>query len=100
MESEAGSRVPVVSWPARGRPPQAAARRAGLEIVEKVLTRSSPARTRRSGTLACFASRTVASLDRFDHGVRLIISGLKRGHGGDLGPHLGQIEDPGAGSRT
>ena len=30
-------------------------RRAGLEFVEKLLTRSSPARTRRSGTLACFA---------------------------------------------
>jgi hypothetical protein len=29
----------------RGRPPQAAARRAGLEFVEKLLTRSSPART-------------------------------------------------------
>jgi hypothetical protein len=30
---------------------------AGLEFVVKVLTRSSPARTRRSGALACFASR-------------------------------------------
>jgi hypothetical protein len=35
---EAGSPVTVVSLPARGRPPQAAARRAGLEHVEKVLT--------------------------------------------------------------
>jgi hypothetical protein len=35
---EAGSRVTVVSLPARGRPPQAAARRAGLEFVEKLLT--------------------------------------------------------------
>src|SRR5215218_674068 len=40
------------------RGPAAAARRAGLEFVEKLLTRSSPARTRRSGTLACFASRS------------------------------------------
>jgi hypothetical protein len=32
--------VAVVSLPARGRPPQAAARRAGLEFVEKVLTDS------------------------------------------------------------
>src|SRR5215217_5849186 len=46
----------------RGRPPQAAARRAGLEFVEKLLTRTSPARTRRSGTRACFASRFVAAL--------------------------------------
>jgi hypothetical protein len=30
--------VAVVSLPARGRPPQAAARRAGLEFVEKLLT--------------------------------------------------------------
>jgi hypothetical protein len=30
--------VAAVSLPARGRPPQAAARRAGLEDVEKVLT--------------------------------------------------------------
>ena len=37
---EAGSRVTVVSLPARGRPPQAAARRAGLEDVEKLLTSS------------------------------------------------------------
>ena len=35
---EAGSPVTVVSLPARGRPPQAAARRAGLEFVEKLLT--------------------------------------------------------------
>jgi hypothetical protein len=47
--------VTVVSLPARGRPPQAAARRVGLEFVEKLLTRTSPARTRRSGTPACFA---------------------------------------------
>src|SRR5215216_1090542 len=37
---EAGSPVTVVSLPARGRPPEAAARRAGLEVVEKVLTDS------------------------------------------------------------
>src|SRR5215216_306153 len=37
---EAGSPVTVVSLPARGRPPQAAARRAGLEVVEKLLTDS------------------------------------------------------------
>jgi hypothetical protein len=30
--------VTVASLPARGRPPQAAARRAGLEFVEKLLT--------------------------------------------------------------
>ena len=30
--------VAVVSLPARGRPPQAAARRAGLEVEEKLLT--------------------------------------------------------------
>jgi hypothetical protein len=35
---EAGSPVPIASLPARGRPPEAAARRAGLEFVEKLLT--------------------------------------------------------------
>jgi hypothetical protein len=30
--------VTVAALPARGRPPQAAARRAGLEFVEKLLT--------------------------------------------------------------
>jgi hypothetical protein len=31
----------IAVWlPARGRPPQAAARRAGLEVVEKSLTRT------------------------------------------------------------
>jgi hypothetical protein len=40
-EGEAGYPVTVASLPARGRPPQAAARRAGLEdVVEKVLTTS------------------------------------------------------------
>jgi hypothetical protein len=37
-EGEAGSPVSVVSLPARGRPPQAAAGRAGLGFVEKLLT--------------------------------------------------------------
>jgi len=37
-EGEAGSPVAVVSLPARGRPPEAAARRAGLEFVEKLIT--------------------------------------------------------------
>ena len=34
---EAGAWVTVVWLPARGRPPEAAARRAGLEFVEKLL---------------------------------------------------------------
>jgi hypothetical protein len=38
VEGEAGTPVTVASLPARGRPPQAAARRAGLEDVEKILT--------------------------------------------------------------
>jgi hypothetical protein len=38
VEGEAGTQVAVASLPARGRPPQAAARRAGLEFVEKLLT--------------------------------------------------------------
>jgi len=38
MEGEAGSPVTVVSLPARGRPPKAGARRAGLEFVEQFLT--------------------------------------------------------------
>jgi hypothetical protein len=37
MLGEAGRPVAVMSSPARGRPPQAAARRAGLEVVEKLL---------------------------------------------------------------
>jgi membrane-associated PAP2 superfamily phosphatase len=37
-QGEAGFLVTVVALPARGRPPQAAARRAGLEVVEKLLT--------------------------------------------------------------
>jgi hypothetical protein len=39
-EGWADSPVTVVSLPGRGRPPQAAARRAGLEDVEKLLTDS------------------------------------------------------------
>jgi hypothetical protein len=38
VQGEAAAPVTVVSLPARGRPPQAAARRAGLEFVEKLLT--------------------------------------------------------------
>jgi hypothetical protein len=38
VEGEAGAPVTVASLPARGRPPAAAARRAGLEFVEKLLT--------------------------------------------------------------
>jgi hypothetical protein len=40
VEGDAGAPVAVASLPARGRPPQAAARRAGLEFVEKLLTTS------------------------------------------------------------
>jgi hypothetical protein len=38
LGGEVGAPVAVASLPARGRPPQAAVRRAGLEFVEKVLT--------------------------------------------------------------
>ena len=38
VQGEAAAPVTVVSLPARGRPPEAAARRAGLEVVEKLLT--------------------------------------------------------------
>ena len=37
-QDEAAVLVPVVMLPARGRPPEAAARRVGLEAVEKLLT--------------------------------------------------------------
>jgi hypothetical protein len=50
----------------RGRPPQAAARRSGLEGVEKSLPSSSTARTRRSGTPACFASRSASGSRRIN----------------------------------
>jgi hypothetical protein len=45
--------VPVVSLPARGRPPQAAARRAGLEDVEKVLTSIYAANKTALGAVKC-----------------------------------------------
>jgi hypothetical protein len=47
--------VPAASLPARGRPQQAAARRAGLEFVEKLLTanlNSMDTTERATGTLA------------------------------------------------
>jgi hypothetical protein len=54
----------VGRWSAgRGRPPQAAARRAGLEFVEKLLTANLTSTDTRSGTSACrSASRFIASL--------------------------------------
>jgi hypothetical protein len=58
---EAGSRVTVVSLPARGRPPQAAARRAGLEFVEKLLTTNltSMDRTERNACMLLGPSRSL-----------------------------------------
>jgi Transcription factor WhiB len=56
VQGDAGIPVTAVSLPARGRPPQAAARRAGLEGVEKSLPVPSPARTGGSGTPTCFAT--------------------------------------------
>jgi hypothetical protein len=56
VQGEAGPPVTVVWLPGRRRPE--AARRAGLEGVEKLLIRSSSARTRRSRTPACFCSFT------------------------------------------
>jgi hypothetical protein len=53
-------RCPSCRCRAGGRPE--AARRAGLEGVEKLLTTTSLARTRWSGALACFAFRPIASL--------------------------------------
>jgi hypothetical protein len=38
LAGEAGAPAAVMVLPARGRPPEAAARRAGLEFVEKLLT--------------------------------------------------------------
>jgi len=55
--------VTAVALPARGRPPQAAARRAGLECVEKLLTERNSCLVGRSGTRACFAH--VRSSDRW-----------------------------------
>ena len=37
-EADTDTTVAVIVLPARGRPPQAAARRAGLEVVKKLLT--------------------------------------------------------------
>jgi hypothetical protein len=53
--SDRVTQAPSVDAAGRGRPPQAAPRRAGLEGVEKSLPAPSTARTRRSGTPACFA---------------------------------------------
>jgi hypothetical protein len=60
VEGEAGRPVTAVSLPARGRPPRAAARRAGLEGVEKSLpaTRWSVMAERDAG-IACSLSSCV-----------------------------------------
>jgi hypothetical protein len=52
--------VTVVSLPARGRPPQAAARRAGLEFVEKLLPTklTSTDTTERNAGMLRVASRS------------------------------------------
>jgi hypothetical protein len=55
-DGEAGTSLMAVACRAGGRPE--AACRAGLEGVEKSLPSPSIARTRQSGTLACFASRS------------------------------------------
>ena len=55
----------------RGRPPQAAARRAGLEFVEKLLTRTSPARTRRSGTQSMLRRVPLRRIGRVGYRLRL-----------------------------
>jgi hypothetical protein len=55
MNGEAGSPVTVALLPARGRPPQAAARRAGLEFVEKLLT---------SAMVALLAERNASMVPR------------------------------------
>jgi hypothetical protein len=62
---EAGLSVTVVSLPARGRPPQAAARRAGIEFVEKLLTTNltSADTTERDAGMLRLASRRVASVE-------------------------------------
>src|SRR4029453_19426037 len=51
---------------------------AGLEGVEKLLPAPSPARTRRSGTPACFASYAVASPGRacYRSWLRVVLVGL------------------------
>jgi hypothetical protein len=61
---EAGSRVTVVSLPARGRPPQAAARRVGLEGVEKSLPaplNSTDTTERNASIFARIPHRRIAS---------------------------------------
>jgi hypothetical protein len=66
--------VTGVSLPARGRPPQAAARRAGLEFVEKLLTTnltSTDTTVRNAGMLP--GSRTVASLCRPGDWLELLV---------------------------
>jgi hypothetical protein len=62
----------------RGRPPEAAVRRAGLEFVEKLLTRSSPVRTRRSGMLACFASPCRIGRAGYRSWLRVALGGGRR----------------------
>ena len=59
VEGEAGSQVTVVSLP--GRRAAGAARRAGLEFVEKVLTKLTSTDTTER-MLACFASRSAVSV--------------------------------------
>jgi hypothetical protein len=59
VEGEAGAPVAVASSPGRGRPPQAAARRAGLEFVEKLLTvkLTSPDTAERNAGMLCVPHR-------------------------------------------
>jgi hypothetical protein len=66
-------RLPI-GFGGRGRP-LAAARRAPLELVEKVLTRSSPARTRRSGTqsILCVPHRRIAGRAGYRSWMRVVL---------------------------
>jgi hypothetical protein len=63
-----------VSLPARGRPPQAAARRAGLEFVEKLLTTNltSMDTTERDAGMIGHRTRVPHPLRHVDRGGLLI----------------------------
>jgi len=67
--------VPLMpGLPARGRPPQAAARRAGLEFVEKLHERNG-CLAGRNGTRACFAHvPLVASLVDVGYWLELLVT--------------------------
>jgi hypothetical protein len=90
--------VTVVSLPARGRPPEAAARRPGLGGVEKSPSSLNRTDATERNSSACFASRPAASVELLllqaaggrCRGRRRPTQATRAGHGQRAGPETGQ----------